>query len=400
MTTMAQDFETARMLYPHLSAPALVEGIAFAAKNGASLQEYAVKVAREAEQLNKLEHALGMAEIAQMLLDLAGPEAIGTALSRIQEKNEGTLSAAMNKVEMTTTEKDESEMDLELEDQLIVAYENEDTEAIGEVLEKIKHKRMIRLNANPTVVGDTRTSDGRHRINKNHRSFEEIVRKSTSEFNKFANLNKEDLRDLSDQDFQVLAEEAYNSDTSEHFISEAHVDRIRALIIQKKSDERDAAAAEDADRQNSKAKTMAKVRGRMTQNEGTAAADTIRAHGEPTIRVGDIDTRSALTGTDFDPRIDNSFVAIAKRNSTAAGRLKNPTGAAKTIARSSKIDFKSNVDNDKGSQPYNQTYVQAADAASKMSGLDSYTPAGQKKASQKQYQANLDSLTSPRPDGT
>jgi hypothetical protein len=88
-------------------------------------------------------------------------------------------------------------------------------------------------------------------------------------------------------------------------------------------------------------------------------------HEAPAIRVGDIDTRSALLGTDFAPVIsktdDRSFVSLARK-----------TKATSTLDRP-KPEFSDQSRNQDGSVSYNQPYSKVAEVASKMGGSATYS---------------------------
>jgi hypothetical protein len=390
--SMAQDFEDARRLYPHLAAPDLIEGITFAAKNGTSLKEYAAKVARETEQLNKLEHALGMAEIAQTLLDLVGPEAIGTALSRIQQKNEGTLSAAMNKVELTTTT--EEDEDMELEEELIDAYDNEDVTQIAELMERIKHNRMVRLGLHRTPVSDSRSP-----IQASSRKFKKLVASQGTD--------DADIRRMAAQNAHVSEDERTIDFEGSLELNEGATFLLRQKIAQRQKDADD----EENRSRETRGQTVARVRSRV-QSEGTKASDTIRAHGEPdpksvaallpkswtnpfdetpAMSAGDIDTKSSLP---------SEFAPQSAQEKLKAGAMKTWTDAAKTIDKGRPAFTQNNYLNDQGNVSPNRPEAKAAPSAAAIRAADTYSQAGMKKTQQKQYQANLDSLTSPRPDGT
>jgi hypothetical protein len=351
MTSMTEDFEDARRLYPHLCAPDLLEGMFYARSTGTSLKEYEAKVQREQAQLDKLQHALGMAEIAQTLLDLAGPEAVGTALKRIeeQEREAPTLRFAMNNPHYNynhpTTEEEDEQMDQELEEELIAAYDAEDSEAVSELLEKIKHTHKIKMGLHRTKVSDSRSP-----VNATSRRF----------------------RDIADEPLKVFK------------------------AITKESDDRYIDLTNESLGINEGAKNILAV----AANKTKTAADTIRArpsdadvqsmmpHEPPTLRLNDIDTRKALSGTEFAPVIaasqDNSYSAIAKR-----------TAAAASIARPSKIDFKDKEDESQLPSYWKREKV--ANTAAKIPAASTYKKHPNQ---QPQYAVDLRNLASPRPDGT
>jgi hypothetical protein len=97
MTSMTEDYIALRQAFPHGNADDILE-TAQMRRNGTLPVVTDAQLERERQSLKKLEKALWLYEVASMLLDLAGPEAMGTALKRIEEQERAapTLGFAMN----------------------------------------------------------------------------------------------------------------------------------------------------------------------------------------------------------------------------------------------------------------------------------------------------------------
>jgi hypothetical protein len=365
MGSMSDDFDTAKMLYPHLPVDHIVEGISFCAKNGTSLKEYAAKVATETEQLNRLERALSLFEVATMLMDLTSPEIVGTAVKRIQHKNEGTIGAEIQRAEMANYEQ-ESEMDIELENELLACADADDAEGLDEILEKIKHNRMVRLGLHKTPVSDSRSP-----LQATSRKFKKLVASQGTD--------DADIRRMAAQNSHVSEDERTIDFEGSTELNEGATFLLRQKIAQREKDEDD-----EGNRRRHRNQTVARVHSRV--QEATAASRTIETHYKADPRIGevankievqnvanagavqdmaaikwikDVDTRDALRGTEFaqiNVTQDNSFAARVARKEAEAAAI---TKAAESISRPSQIDFKDNYLNDQGNVGYNRPEAKA-----------------------------------------
>jgi hypothetical protein len=353
MGSMTNDFLEAKKLFPNARTDDLIEASIYARNNGTTLMDYAHKVQAEDANLKKLEKALGIYEVATMLMDLAGPEAVGTALSRIEERERAspTLRFAINNPHYNynhpTTGEEDEEMDQELEVELIAAYDAEDSEAISELLEKIKHKHKIKMGLHRIKVSDSRSP-----VNATSRRFSDIVAEPMKVFKAITKESDDRYIDLTNESLDI---------------NEGAVNVLRASIVKK--------TAADTIRAN----------GRPSD----ADVQSMMPHEAPAIRAvgsSDIDTRKALSGTEFaiEPTVDQSFGAIAKR-----------TKAAASIARPSKIDFKDQEDDSQ--LPSYWKREKAANTAANVPASSTYKKHPNQ---QPQYAVDLRNLASPRPDGT
>jgi hypothetical protein len=302
MTSMTEDYIALRQAFPHGNADDILETVQMR-RNGTLPVVTDAQLERERQSLKKLEKALGLYEVASMLLDLAGPEAMGTALKRIEEQERAapTLGFAMNNPKFNYNNQPEviDEMNA---DEILAAMEaaiDEGTdEDLEQLVEKLKSRRKHGLHR-------TKVSDSRSPVNKMHRTF----------------------RDIADEPIKVFRAITKEGD-SRHDGFEIHAENLDELTVNEGAMNILAAAAR-------KTKTASDT----IRASGTPSPEAVQAMLDvPTIRAvgpSDIDTRKALSGTEFaiEPTVDQSFGAIAKR-----------TKAAASIARPSKIDFKDQED--------------------------------------------------------
>jgi len=323
-------FEAMKRVYPHGNVEDLIEASVMSLE-GTLPTITEAQIEREQQSLRRLEKALGLYEIASFLLDTAGPEAVGTALKRIEEQREQEPTIAWAMANPQKYQEKEEYMDNgELVNAIVEAVDNGDDDTLEDLLEKIRERRKIRLGVNRTKISDNRLG-----FNKHVRDFHSLVNKPINDFNRLARLHREGEQ-LTDEEFEALAENVMNEDDSNNLVNENVSFRIRQIMIQKAAEKRDAEKREKAG--------VEFGRNRLANEALPPAQASIAAHGTPSaqevakmmstdddaIRVAEVDTRKALPPEfSIQPTEDRSFAAAAKR-----------TKAAATIARPSKIDFK------------------------------------------------------------